>query len=126
MSTVTQEGRYLSDLLGAHDLSDFVPEVVGISASQTVPLERGSVVCMLADGVVLAGSGGSTPAQVYGIVLDFTVPTAADPSITNCPVARSGVYDASMLKVDATVRLADFELELRSLGIFLEKLALVQ
>jgi len=35
MSTIVQEGLFLSELLGAHDISDFVPEVVGISAGVT-------------------------------------------------------------------------------------------
>jgi hypothetical protein len=124
MSTITQEGLFLSELLGAHDISDFVPKVVGISAAVTGLLERGDVVCMMADGVVLAGSAGSTPADVYGVVLDFTAPTAAEPTIRNCTVARSGVFDATMLTVDASTNLSAFAPQLRAIGIFLEKLVL--
>ena len=124
MSTIVQEGLFLSELLGAHDISDFVPEVVGISAAVTGLLERGDVVCMLADGVVLVGSAGSTPAEVYGIVLDFTAPTAAEPTIRNCTVARSRVFDATMLRVDASTTLTAFAAQLRVIGIFLEKLQL--
>jgi len=79
---------------------------------------------MMADGVVLAGSAGSTPADVYGVVLDFTAPTASEPTIRNCTVARSGVFDATMLRVDASTNLAAFAPQLRAIGIFLEKLQL--
>jgi hypothetical protein len=81
---------------------------------------------MLADGVVLAGSAGSTPAQVYGIVFDFTAPTAAEPTIKNCTVSRSGVFDATMLTVDPSATIAAYVEQLRLIGIFLEKVALTQ
>jgi len=99
MSTTIQEGKFLSDLLGAHDISDFVLEVVGLSATSP-QLERGDVVCRMADGTMtLAGSQGTLPADVCGIVLDYAVVpgSAVNPvEPPNFSVARSGVFDATM------------------------------
>jgi hypothetical protein len=124
MSQIVQEVKFLSDLLGAHDLSDFVTEVLGLSPTSPA-LQRGDVVCKLASGdVTLAGAELSTPVTVYGIVLDFAVdPTAPNPIAS---VARGGVYDATALRVDASTNLAAFADQLRVIGIFLEKLPLVQ
>ena len=126
MSTTIQEGKFLSDLLGAHDISDFVPEVVGVSPTSP-PLERGDVVCMIAasQDITLAGSQGTKPADAYGILLDYAINPVTQPNV-NATVARSGVFDATMLRVDASVTLAAFAPQLRSIGIFLEKLNLVK
>jgi hypothetical protein len=120
---IQQTGLTLGELLGAHDLSDFVSEVVGVSPTSPA-LQRGDVVCKLATGLVtLAGAELSTAADVYGIVLD----PAVDPTVANAEatVARSGVYDATTLRVNAGSTLASFADQLRRVGIFLEKLALV-
>jgi hypothetical protein len=116
-------GKYLSDIIGAHDLSDFVMEVQLVSASSHV-LVRGAVVCRKADGTVtLAGAEGTGPDDVFGIVLNF----GTDPSSggATASVARSGVYDAVQLTVDPGVELRDFADRLRERGIFLEKLEMV-
>jgi hypothetical protein len=123
MSQIVQQGPFLSDLLGAHDLSDFVTGVVGVSPTSP-PLQRGDVVCKVGAGeVTLAGAELSTADTVYGIILDVVVdPTKPNPTAS---VARSGVYDATALRVDASTNLAAFADQLRVIGIFLEKLALV-
>ena len=109
-------GKYLSDIIGAHDLSDFVMEVQLVSASSHV-LVRGAVVCRKADGTVtLAGAEGTGPDDVFGIVLNF----GTDPSSggATASVARSGVYDAVQLTVDPGVELRDFADRLRKKGSF--------
>jgi len=54
----------VSDIIGAHDLSDFVMEVQNVSPTSPV-LYRGSVACRKADGTVtLAGAEGSGPDDV--------------------------------------------------------------
>jgi hypothetical protein len=120
---IQQTGLMLSELLGAHDLSDFVSEVVGVSPTSPA-LQRGDVVCKLANGLVtLAGAELSTAAMVYGIVLEPSIdPTAANPFAT---VARSGVYDATVLRANAGTTIASLADDLRNKGILLEKLALV-
>jgi hypothetical protein len=120
--TITQ-GMLLSELLGAHDISDFVTEVVPVSPTSP-RLQRGDVVCKVGAGeVTLAGAESSVAATVYGIVLDPVIdPTQPNPTAS---VARSGVYDATMLRVDASTTLAVFAEQLRVIGIFLEKLPLV-
>jgi len=81
-------GKYLSDLIGAHDLSDFVVEVQNVSATSPV-LNTGSVVCRKSDGkVTLPGAEASTPADVFGIVLENQIdPTSGTATAS---VARSG------------------------------------
>jgi hypothetical protein len=113
----------LSDLIGAADVSDFVTQVETVSAD-SLPIGRGAVVSRKEDGTVaLAGAGDVD--SVYGIVLDTAVPSALNPEVQTCTVARSGVYDATSLTVAEGSSLADFEERLRELGIFLEKVALV-
>jgi hypothetical protein len=117
-------GPYLSDLIGAHDLSDFVLEVQNVSASSPSFL-RGAVVCRKADGTMtLAGAEGTGPDDVFGISLEPVI----DPSSggATASVARSGVYDATQLRVDPSTTLRDFADRLRERGIFLEKLELVE
>jgi hypothetical protein len=123
MSTTIQEGKFLSDLLGAHDISDFVAEVVTVS--QGTDLERGDVLAMTAaKQVTLVGMQGTTPDQCYGILLDYAWNAGSLP-VDTVTVARSGVFDATQLRVGGTVTLAQCESQLRLIGIFLEKLALV-
>ena len=126
MSTSIQSGKPLSDLIGAHDLSDFVLQVEFVSPLSPI-LDRGSVVCRLANGqMTLAGTQATGPDEVYGIVVDFQVdPTKDAPNLTTCSVARSGVYNAEALIVNNTEHLKDYEDQLRSIGIFLEKLELL-
>ena len=70
MSINILSGKFLSDIIGAHDLSDFVMEVQNVSASSPILL-RGAVVCRKADNTVtLAGAEGTTPNDVFGIVLE--------------------------------------------------------
>jgi len=123
MSTTTQQGIFLGDLLGAHDLSDFVLQVENVSP--TAPeLLRGDVLARKGDGTVtLAGAELSTVADVYGILLDPEVPAAT--AGATCSVARSGVFDAQMLRVDPSITLKACEVRLRELNIMLEKLELV-
>ena len=120
--TIIKEGKFLSDLIGAHSISDFITEVRQVSPSSPA-LVRGSVVCKLADGTMtLAGSQATTPDTVYGIVLEhFVDPTAPDAFAS---IGRSGVYNATQLVVDAGKDLNDFEEKLRNKGIFLEQLSL--
>ena len=54
-----------------------------------------------------------------------SVPSALNPEIQTCSVARSGVFDATSLHVAEGSTLADFEERLRELGMYLEKLPLV-
>jgi len=116
-------GKYLSDIIGAHDLSDFVMQVYNVSAGSPV-LVRGAVVCRKADGTVtLAGAEGSGPDDVFGIALNLVIDPDAGYATTS--VARSGVYDATQLVVDESVELQDFADRLRERGIFLEKLEMV-
>ena len=118
-----RSGKWLSDIIGAADLSDFVMEMQNVSADSPLLL-RGAVVCRLADGsMTLAGSQGTTPDDVFGIVLEPGI----DPSSggATASVARSGVYDATQLLVDDSVTLAEFADRLRERGIFLEKLEMV-
>jgi hypothetical protein len=81
-------------------------------------------VCRKVDGTVtLAGAEGTTPDDVFGIVLDFGItPTGGSATAS---VARSGVYDAVQLTVDPSATLRDFADRLRERGIFLEKLEMV-
>jgi hypothetical protein len=112
----------LSNLLGAHDVSDFVPEVVDVSPTSPA-LVRGAVVCKLASGkVTLAGAEASTAAQAYGIVLDASIDPTVQPTPT-ATVARSGVFNAVYLSVDPSVQLSAFADQLRLIGIFVEQLA---
>lgn len=117
-------GKFVSDLIGAHDISDFITEVVLVSPLSPV-LSRGAVVCKKTDGTVtLAGAEATLPAEAYGIVLDNHI----DPAVSGgarASIARSGVFDATQLMVDATVQLRNFADQLRVVGIFLEKLPLV-
>jgi|SRR6516162_1349236 len=116
-------GKWLSDIIGAHDLSDFVLEVQNVSASSP-PLLRGAVVCRKADGTVtLAGAEWPGPDEVFGIVLEPGI----DPNggYATASVARSGVYDATRLLVDDSASLRDYGDRLRERGIFLEKLEMV-
>ena len=111
----------LSDLIGAHDVSDFVTEAMAVNPD-SLPVTRGAVVCKGADGAVSLADDAET---VYGVVLDSSVPSALNPEIQTCSVARSGVFDATSLHVAEGSNLKDFEERLRELGIFLEKLPLV-
>jgi hypothetical protein len=116
-------GKYLSDIIGAHDLSDFVMQVYNVSADSPV-LVRGAVVSRKADGTMtLAGAEGTGPDDVFGIVLEVVI----DPEggMATASVARSGVYDATQLLVDDSVSLRDFADRLRERRIFLEKLEMV-
>ena len=118
-----RSGKWLSDIIGAADLSDFVMEMQNVSPTSPLLL-RGAVVCRLPDGsMTLAGSQGSGPDDVFGIVLEPGI----DPSSggATASVARSGVYDATQLLVDDSVELKDFADRLRERGIFLEKLEMV-
>jgi len=124
-SYITQEGKSLSDLIGAHQVGDFVTEVMLVSAASPI-LDRGSVVARKADGTVtLAGEEATTPAMVYGISLDFAVvPTPASEGLSTCTVARSGVYSALSLIVGGNGDLRPYVDQLRLIGIFLEKVPL--
>jgi hypothetical protein len=115
-------GKYLSDIIGAHDLSDFVMQVYALSPTSP-DLYRGSVVCRKADGsMTLAGAEGTGTDDVFGITLEpVIVPRGGGVA----SVARSGVYDATQLLVDPSATLADFAHKLRERGIFLEKLEMV-
>jgi hypothetical protein len=117
-------GKWLSDIIGAHDLSDFVMEVQNVSASSP-PLLRGAVVCRKADGTVtLAGAEGTGPNDVFGISLELEIDPMGGGATAS--VARSGVYDGTQLRVDPSATLRDFADRLREKGIFLEKLELVR
>ena len=112
-------GKFLSDILGASDLSDFVMEVQNVCATSPL-LTRGAVVCRKADmTVTLAGAEGTGPDDVFGIILDPIVGNGT------ASVARSGVYDAVQLTVDPSASLRGFADRLRERGIFLEKLEMV-
>jgi hypothetical protein len=116
-------GKFLSDLIGAHDLSDFVTEVQNVSATSPI-LYRGAVVCRKADHTVtLAGAEGTGADDVFGIVLDPVIDPLSGGATAS--VGRSGVYDATQLLVDDSASLADFADRLRERGIFLEKLEMV-
>ena len=94
-------GKYLGDIVGAADLSDFVMEVQNVSASSPLLL-RGAVVCRLSNGLVtLAGAEGTGPDDV------------SSSGTATASVARSGVYDAVQLLVDPSVSLRDFADRLR-------------
>jgi hypothetical protein len=124
MSNVNMLSRkFLSDIIGAHDLSDFVMEVQNVSPTSPILL-RGAVVCRKADNTVtLAGAEGTGPDDVFGIVLEPAIdPSSGDATAS---LARSGVYDATQLLVDDSVSLRDFADRLRERGIFLEKLEMV-
>jgi len=113
-------GPYLSDLIGARDLSDSVLEVQNVSATSPV-LVRGSVVCRQGDGTVtFAGAEGTGPNDVFGISLEPVIDPTGGGAVAS--VARSGVYDATQLRVDPSATLRDFADRLRERGIFLEKL----
>src|SRR6516164_4876942 len=99
-------GKYLSDIVGAHDLSDFVMQVYNVSADSPV-LVRGAFVCRKDDGTMtLAGAEETEPDEVFGIVLDLAIDPSAGTQTAS--VARSGVYDATQLTVDPGAQLADF------------------
>lgn len=123
---IIQSGKPLSDIIGAHDLSDFVLQVENVSPLSPI-LDRGSVVCRLPNGqMTLAGTQATGVEDVYGVVLDFQVdPTRDAPAITTCSVARSGVFNAEQLIVNNDANLKDYEDRLREIGIFLEKLELL-
>jgi hypothetical protein len=119
-SVTVQSGKMLSEIIGAHDISDFVMQVENVSPGSPM-LNRGAIVCKGTDGfVTLAGSQGSGPNDVYGIVLDFMV-DSSHPEAT-CSVARSGVFNAPALELEAGQNIYDYEVALRVKGIFLEKI----
>ena len=119
-----QSGKFLSDIIGAHDLSDFVMQVETYSPTGPT-IDRGGVVCRLANGhVTLAGAEETTPDDVYGILLDFGFTPESEAEPKSVSIARSGVYAADQLSVDPSTNLRAFEEALRGKGIFLEKLAL--
>jgi hypothetical protein len=67
MSLTVQEGKYLSDLVGAHDLSDFVLEVCGVSETCPATLERGDILAKTINGnMTLVGAEGTTAQECYG------------------------------------------------------------
>jgi hypothetical protein len=116
-------GKFLSDLVGTHDLSDFVTEVQNVSPTSPI-LYRGAVVCRKADGTMtLAGAEATGSDEVFGIVLDPVI----DPSSggATASVSRSGVYDVTQLLVDDSASLRDYADRLRERGIFLEKLEIM-
>ncbi len=120
-SVTVQSGKLLGDILAAHDIGDFVMQVESVSPASPM-LERGAVVCRLANGfVTLAGAEATTPADVWGVVLDYQIDPAAPESTAS--VARSGVFDATQLVVDAGQNLAEYEIRMRDRGLFIEKLA---
>jgi hypothetical protein len=115
MNRTIVSGKFLSDIIGAHDLSDFVMEVQNVSPTSPLLL-RGAVVCRRADETVtLAGAEGTGPDDVFGIVLEPGI----DPTkMATASVARSRVYDATQLLVDDSVSLRDFADRLRERGSF--------
>jgi hypothetical protein len=117
------QGRSLSDLVGAADLSDFVMEVRNVSGGSPL-FVRGAVVCRKDDQTVtLAGAEGTGPDEVFGIVLNFMV--NPEGGFATASVGRSGVYDATQLVVDPRTDLSAFADRLRERGIFLEKLPML-
>jgi hypothetical protein len=124
MATVEQ-GMWVSDLIGAHDRDDFVLEVRQVSPTSPV-LDRGAVVCKLANGLMtLAGAEGTGVADVYGINVDYAVvPRPATEGLAPAGIARNGVFKAPNLTVNLGSDLKDYETRLREIGIFLEQLEL--
>jgi hypothetical protein len=73
--------------------------------------------------VTLGGAETTIADNAFGILLDGYI----DPSIeggATCSVARNGVFDATALYCDPSLKVKDFEGVLKQNNILLEKVAL--
>ena len=105
MNTTYDFPQNLGDLMGAYDAAHWQTETVELKPDVGV-LQRGSVLSMVAGKLELVTSANQ--ANVYGVLLDGAVDTAAkfsDNTVTGS-VARSGSFRGAAL--------------LRDFGIFVE------